>query len=135
MRIPPLETERLVICPFIMDDLDAIHQLLDIDLSEAEFGTEGATTRSERERWLQWTIASYEELAKLYQPPYGDRAIVLKQTQQVIGACGFVPSSRAIRAIALVFLSRARSQCSLQHTRIWPVLRPFPVISTSRIHY
>jgi RimJ/RimL family protein N-acetyltransferase len=41
---------------------------------------------------LQWTILSYEELAKLNQPPYGDRAVVLKQTQQVIGACGFVPS-------------------------------------------
>ncbi len=92
MRIPPLETERLLIRPFIMDDLDAIHQLLDIDLSEAEFGTEGATTRHEREQWLHWTILSYEELAKLNQPPYGDRAIVLKQTQQVIGACGFVPS-------------------------------------------
>ncbi len=92
MRIPLLETERLVIRPFIMDDLDAIHQLLDIDLMTAEFGTEGATTRHEREQWLQWTISSYEELAKLNQPPYGDRAIVLKQTQQVIGACGFVPS-------------------------------------------
>lgn len=92
MRIPLLETERLVIRPFIMDDLDAIHQLLDIDLMTADFGTEGATTRHEREQWLRWTISSYEELAKLNQPPYGDRAIVLKQTQQVIGACGFVPS-------------------------------------------
>lgn len=92
MRIPPLDTERLLIRSFTMDDLDAIHQLLDIDLSDAEFGTEGATTRHEREQWLHWTILSYEELAKLNQPPYGDRAIVLKQTQQVIGACGFVPS-------------------------------------------
>ncbi len=40
---------------------------------------------------MQWTILSYEELAKLYQPPYGDRAVVLKPTQQVIGVCGFVP--------------------------------------------
>ena len=92
MRIPPLETERLVIRPFTMDDLDAIHRLLDIDLITADFGTEGANTRQEREQWLRWTILSYEELAKLYQPPYGDRAVVLKQTQQVIGACGFVPS-------------------------------------------
>ena len=92
MRIPPLETERLVIRSFVMDDLDAIHQLLDIDLQEADFGTEGATSRQEREQWLQWTILSYEELAKLYQPPYGDRAIVLKQTQEIIGACGYVPS-------------------------------------------
>ncbi len=92
MRVPLLETGRLLIRPFVMDDLNAIHQLLDIDLMTADFGTEGATTRHEREQWLQWTIASYTELAKLNQPPYGDRAIVLKQTQQVIGACGFVPS-------------------------------------------
>ena len=37
-------------------------------------------------------MLSYDELARLYQPPYGDRAMVLKSTQQVIGACGFVPS-------------------------------------------
>lgn len=91
MPVPPLETERLLIRPFRLEDLDAIHQLLDIDLLTADFGTEGAKTRGERERWLQWTILSYEELVKLHQPPYGDRAVVLKQTQQVIGACGFVP--------------------------------------------
>ena len=75
-----------------MDDLDAIHQLLDIALATADFGTEGASTRHEREQWLKWTISSYEELARLNQPPYGDRAVVLKQTQQVVGACGYVPS-------------------------------------------
>jgi [ribosomal protein S5]-alanine N-acetyltransferase len=91
MRVPPLATERLLIRPFTMEDLDAIHQILDIDLMTADFGTEGARTRDECQHWLQWTILSYEELAKLYQPPYGDRAVVLKQTQQVIGACGFVP--------------------------------------------
>jgi len=92
MRVPPLETERLVIRPFTTEDLDDIHQILDIDLMTADFGTGGALTRQEREQWLQWTILSYEELAKLNQPPYGDRAVVLKQTQQIIGACGFVPS-------------------------------------------
>jgi len=91
MRVPPLETDRLLIRPFTMADLDAIHQILDLDLLTADFGTEGASTRQEREHWLQWTILSYEALASLNQPPYGDRAVVLKQTQQVIGACGFVP--------------------------------------------
>lgn len=90
--VPPLETGRLLIRPFTVDDLDAVHQLLDIDLMTADFGSEGATTREARKQWLQWTILSYAELAKLNQPPYGDRAIVLKQTQQFIGACGFVPS-------------------------------------------
>jgi len=91
MRVPPLETERLVIRPFTMADLDAIHQILDINLLTADFGTEGAYTLHERQQWLQWTILSYEELDRLNQPPYGDRAVVLKQTQHVIGACGFVP--------------------------------------------
>ena len=91
MPVPTLETERLLIKPFTMDDLEEIHQLLDRDLISAEFGTEGAKARKEREQWLQWTILSYEELARLNQPPYGDRAIALKQTQQLIGACGFVP--------------------------------------------
>jgi RimJ/RimL family protein N-acetyltransferase len=36
-------------------------------------------------------VLNYEELAKLYQPPYGDRAIVLKESQTLIGACGYVP--------------------------------------------
>jgi ribosomal-protein-alanine N-acetyltransferase len=92
MPVPPLETERLLIRAFRLEDLDVIHHILDIELRTADFGSEQAKTREERERWLQWTVLSYDELAKLYQPPYGDRAMVLKSTQQVIGACGFVPS-------------------------------------------
>lgn len=91
MLVPPLETERLIIRPFSMEDLDAVHQLLDVDLSTADFGSEGMMTRAERRQWLQWTVLSYEELDKLYQPPYGDRAVVLKQAGHVIGACGYVP--------------------------------------------
>ena len=92
MLVPPLETERLLIRAFRLEDLDVIHHILDIELRTADFGSEQAKTREERERWLQWTVLGYDELARLYQPPYGDRAVVLKSTQQVIGACGFVPS-------------------------------------------
>lgn len=91
MRVPPLETDRLLIRPFTLENLDSLHQILDVELAQAEFGTEGAKSLGEREQWLQWTILNYEELAKLYQPPYGDRAIVLKHSGQLIGACGFVP--------------------------------------------
>ena len=38
---------------------------------------------------------NYEELARLYQPPYGDRAVALKETGRLIGACGFVPCLNA----------------------------------------
>ncbi len=89
--VPPLETERLFVRPFTMEDLPSIHQLLDIELVDAAFGSEGATTLEARRQWLQWTILGYEELAKLHQPPYGERAVVLKQSRAVIGACGYVP--------------------------------------------
>lgn len=91
MLMPTLETNRLLVRPFIPDDLDAIHQILDIELSEADFGTEGPQQYAQRREWLQWTVISYRELAKLYQPPYGDRAVVVKETNQLIGACGYAP--------------------------------------------
>lgn len=91
MRVPPLETERLIIRPFTMDDLEDVHQMLDVDLVDVDFGSEGEKALHERQQWLQWTVMSYEELAKLYQPPYGERAVTLKETGQLIGACGFVP--------------------------------------------
>jgi ribosomal-protein-alanine N-acetyltransferase len=95
MRMPPLDTERLLIRPLAMDDLSDMYRILDVELAAADFGTAGANALDERQLWLQWTILSYEELAKLYQPPYGERAVVLKQTEQLIGACGFVPCLHA----------------------------------------
>jgi RimJ/RimL family protein N-acetyltransferase len=83
-----------------MDDLHPIHHLLDVVLREVELGTVGAQTLHERTEWLQWTILSYTQLAKLYQPPYGERAVVHKQTQQLIGACGFVPCLDAFEQYA-----------------------------------
>ena len=56
MLVPPLETERLLIRPFTMEDLDAIYQILDIDVLTADMGSEQAKTRAERQRWLQWTM-------------------------------------------------------------------------------
>ncbi|HLG93832.1 MAG TPA: GNAT family N-acetyltransferase [candidate division Zixibacteria bacterium] len=89
--MPVLETERLIIRPFTMDDLDAIYQILDVELDIAHFDTEGAKLFEERRQWLRWTVMGYQELAKLYQPPYGERAVILKQTGHLIGTCGFVP--------------------------------------------
>ncbi len=92
MHMPDLTTDRLVIRPFRMDDLDAAYQLLDIDLADAETGNSGPITRAERERRLLWATMNYGELAELYQPPYGDRAIELRETGELVGSAGFVPS-------------------------------------------
>ncbi len=85
------ETSRLVIRPFSLDDLDVIHRILDIELADGDAGAIGATTRQRRAVWLRWTILGYEQFASLHQPPYGERAVVLKRSALVIGACGYVP--------------------------------------------
>ncbi len=98
-EMPSLETLRLLIRPFVMEDLREIHRLLDIELREANLGTDKMETLSARAQWLQWTVLNYEQLAKLHQPPYGDRAVVLKSTGHLIGACGFVPCLSAFEQL------------------------------------
>jgi RimJ/RimL family protein N-acetyltransferase len=74
-----------------MEDLEDVHQLLDVELDPAALHTAPYGTLAAREAWLRWTVLNYEQLASLFQPPYGDRAVVLKTTDEIIGACGFVP--------------------------------------------
>jgi len=85
-----LETERLIIRAFAVDDLPAIHRILGEAFPEGSSGDEGQAVLK-GESWLRWSILSQEWLPRLHQPPYGDRAIVLKTTGEVIGAAGYVP--------------------------------------------
>lgn len=91
LEMPILETNRLRIRPFVLDDLADVRQLLDVELRDADLGTEGMKTIEERSRWLQWVSLNGAQLAMLGQPPYGDRAVVLRHGGQLIGSCGFVP--------------------------------------------
>lgn len=90
-EMPTLETARLMIRPFVMGDLIDAHRLFDIELNAHDLHTEKMNTMKERAEWLEWSVLNYVQLAKLYQPPYGDRAIVLKETGKLIGSCGYVP--------------------------------------------
>jgi len=83
-RIPTLETERLIIRELTMDDLDSVSNVLN-----KSFGWE--MPLAERQRWLQWTVLGYEMFAMLEQPHYGERATILKETGNIIGAVGIVP--------------------------------------------
>lgn len=85
-----IETERLIIRPFIRDDLLVIHQILDQTIGDGSKVDDEAAVM-ERRSWLEWSILSQEWLPKMDQFPYGDRAITLKSTQTVIGATGYVP--------------------------------------------
>jgi RimJ/RimL family protein N-acetyltransferase len=89
-EMPVLETTRLIIRPFVMEDLPNAHRLFDVELNADDLRTEKMKTVKDRAEWLEWTVLNYIQLAKLYQPPYGDRAIVLKYTGELIGSCGYV---------------------------------------------
>jgi RimJ/RimL family protein N-acetyltransferase len=80
-----LHTQRLTIREYDEGDLQARHQLY----VEA-FG--GTNPIEATEAWLAWTILNYRALARLHQPPYGDYAVVLKESGEVIGSVGLVPS-------------------------------------------
>ena len=85
-----LETSRLIIRAFQPDDLRAIHRILDLTFGDGS-KIDDETALNERRSWLEWSRLSAEWLPKMFQPPYGDRAVVLKSTTEVIGAVGLVP--------------------------------------------
>jgi RimJ/RimL family protein N-acetyltransferase len=80
-----LETTRLLIRAFGTADLDAYARLLSTSFDPP------AGPHSLRDRLAYYELGE-RVLAELHQPPYGDRAVVLKETRQLIGAVGFVPS-------------------------------------------
>ncbi|HLK23749.1 MAG TPA: GNAT family N-acetyltransferase [Caulobacteraceae bacterium] len=99
--MPVLETARLTIRPLVRDDLDACHALfaaIDASTPDNWAGAAAGETPNETERldrrrsWLWWAVDSTRELARLNQPPLGDRAIVDRATNALIGLVGFVPS-------------------------------------------
>lgn len=85
MSIPLIETDHLIIREFVAADADAHRQI-----SEQSFNISIAAP--DHESWMRWTLLNYRELDKLYQPPYGDRAVVLKTSGDLIGIVGVVPS-------------------------------------------
>jgi len=85
-----LETSRLIIRAFQPADLHAIHRILDLTFGD---GSKIADKEAlyDRRSWLEWSRLSAEWLPKMFQPPYGDRAVVMKSSNEVIGAVGLVP--------------------------------------------
>ncbi len=99
LEMPRLETARLLIRPFVKEDLHAAHRLFDIELNAEDMGAEKMTTLREREEWLRWVALNPRQLALLNQPPYGDRAIVLRSNGTLIGSCGYVPALNAFEQV------------------------------------
>lgn len=79
-----LTTERLLIRPFLTSDLPAVHRIL----NEA-FGAND--TETDVRSWLEWSVLSARWFPAMHQFSYGDRAVVLRATDEVIGVAGYVP--------------------------------------------
>jgi len=107
--MPVLETARLVIRELQPGDHDACQALFraigwfNPTLPETE-------VIERRRSWFEWAVVNARELARLYQPPLGDRAIIERATGAFVGLVGYVP--------AFVRRCRARSQ----HIRGRPLL-------------
>lgn len=89
--MPPLETSRLSIRALEPRDLDACQALFraigwyDRALSDAE-------VRARRQSWFEWSVANTRELARLYQPPLGERAVIERPSGAFIGLVGYAPA-------------------------------------------
>jgi [ribosomal protein S5]-alanine N-acetyltransferase len=89
--MPVLETPRLRVRPLTLDDFEAARAVLD-----AGFGEEPEATRRD---WLEWQVRSYTALARLSQPPYGERAVSFRATGEFVGIVGLVPSVGPFRRL------------------------------------
>lgn len=85
LRMPILTTDRLLIRGFQPDDVEARRALM----SEAFESTE---TIDETRRWVRWAIDSDDFHDQMAQPAYGDYAVTLRETGELIGAVGLVPT-------------------------------------------
>lgn len=65
LEMPVLETARLLIRPFKLDDLPDVHRLFDVELQDADLRTDKMETKAERAEWLQWVVLNYRQLAML----------------------------------------------------------------------
>lgn len=90
--MPILETDRLIVRPLATYDLEPVNAVLNGAWGES-------STVDEREPWLRWQMAAYAGLAGLMQPPYGDRAIALRESGTIVGVVGLVPSFGPFRTL------------------------------------
>jgi RimJ/RimL family protein N-acetyltransferase len=79
-----LETDRLTIRAFAHEDSDVYSRLID-----AAFGENSSGSAEDRRTVFQYQVAADGGLALLHQTPYGDRVIVKKSSNEIIGSVGY----------------------------------------------
>ncbi len=79
-----ITTERLILRPYTINDLDALHTILS-DKTTMSFWPE-PFTEEQTISWIERSIKSYEE------NNFGRLAVILKSTGELIGDCGIIKS-------------------------------------------
>ena len=79
-----LETDRLRIRPFVLDDAAEYRRLIDEAFGGGSHGAEDTTRLL-----LEYHVIADKAHDALHQTPYEDRALVLKSDGTLIGAVGF----------------------------------------------
>lgn len=74
-----LKTERLRVRPLSAGDAEAVQ----------------AVSGEPHPGWLEWTAVTYGQLEALRQPPYGERAICLREGGELVGMVGVVGDDRS----------------------------------------
>ena len=116
-----METARLLIRTFAPDDLPTVHRILDQTFGNGD-KSEDANALEDRRVWLEWSILNQEWMPKIYQMPYGDRAIVLKATSDVIGMIGYVPLFEPFEQIPELAAGQVRSRyCVPEVGLVWAI--------------
>jgi RimJ/RimL family protein N-acetyltransferase len=90
-----LDTVRLHIRPFTMDDLMEAHRLLDHDFQWA--GPSFSLAQRQERLQRDVSLAAWADTGG----SYGYRAVILRATNEIIGICGFLPILWSPRVQAL----------------------------------
>ncbi|MFM7679342.1 MAG: GNAT family N-acetyltransferase [Roseiflexaceae bacterium] len=77
-RMHHVHDDHILVRPFVVSDTAAVAAIFGMDTARAA-------------AWLAYNIANEQTLARLDQPPYGERAVVRRLDDVVVGAIGLVP--------------------------------------------
>ena len=90
MSAPMFTTERLLIRPYLAEEYETAFRIMDRCFGDGN----RVNDREAIERYrpfVQWMSLNPQMLDELRQPAYGDLAVTLRDTGQLIGQVGYVP--------------------------------------------
>ena len=93
--MPVLHTERLEIRPVRAGDLAACHQLY-TGIGWADSARSEAENFERRRSWVAWSVANERELARLNQPPMGERTVIDRASGDFVGLVGLNPTLKPL---------------------------------------